>query len=349
MQDISGVVLITTLVMTIGFPDPAPAQNAPAKAVLTAKAVLVVHGGAGTITTENTPESRRQEIEDKLKEALAAGHEILAAGGSSLDAVVSAVSILENSPLFNAGRGAVLTDAGIVELDASIMDGKSLEAGAVASVRYTRNPISLARAVMEQSNHVLLSGDGADNFARHIGMESVPNEYFHTERRVEQFEEYQKRLKEEAEDAGALLEAGKHRKHGTVGAVAVDNDGNLAAATSTGGTSFKKWGRIGDSPIVGAGTYADNQTCAVSATGTGEYFIRGVLAYRVSALMQYSGLSIGQAVESVIHGTLDELGGNGGVIGLDREGNVAMAFNTAGMVRGYVDRDGEMHVAMFGP
>jgi len=332
--------VISTL--ALGLPDVASAQEAPPRVV------LVVHGGAGSISPENTPESRQQEVSDKLEEALMAGYHVLDEGGTSLDAVVAAVTIMEDSPIFNAGRGAVLTSAGTVELDASIMDGASRSAGGVAGVKRVKSPIALARAVMEQTDHVLLAGEGAEAFAAEIGMEMVDNEYFRTDRRVEQFESRKARLNDDTGDARILQSVRESGHYGTVGAAALDSEGNLAAATSTGGLSFKKWGRIGDSPIIGAGTYADNETCAISATGTGEYFIRGVLSFRISALMQHAGLSLEDAASSAIHGTLSEMGGDGGVIGLDRDGNVTMTFNTDGMYRGYVDAAGNTHVAMFG-
>lgn len=309
--------------------------------------VLVIHGGAGSIERENMSADMEAAYREKLEEALRTGNRALQAGQSSLDAVIAAITVMEDSPLFNAGHGAVLTSEGTVELDASIMEGKTLKAGAVASVKQAKNPITLARAVMEQSPHVLLAGDGADAFAREIGAQMVPNEYFRTDRRLEQYERYKQRS-DDTGDAGGRLEDLESRKYGTVGAAALDRSGNLAAGTSTGGTSFKRWGRVGDSPIIGAGTYADNATCAISATGTGEYFIRGALAFRISALMQYAGLSLPESAASVIHGTLSGMGGDGGVIGLDREGNVTMTFNTAGMFRGYVDDAGNVHVALFG-
>lgn len=307
-----------------------------------ARAVVVIHGGAGSITRDNMSVEREEAYREKIGEALRAGQEVVRNGGSSLDAVIAAITILEESPLFNAGRGAVLTSAGTVELDASIMDGRTRSAGAVASIQHVKSPIRLARAVMEQSPHVLLVGQGAESFAEEMEMEMVPNEYFRTDRRLDQY-----RQRDSDEKSGSLFLESDEHKYGTVGALALDRDGNLAAGTSTGGTAYKRWGRVGDSPIIGAGTYADNATCAVSATGTGEYFIRGVLAYRTSALMQYAGLTLAEAAASVIHGTLSEMGGDGGLIALDREGNVATPFNTSGMFRGYIDEAGNMHIAMF--
>ncbi len=343
MKDTSSnlVVVLTALTaLCAGLPGPVSSQH------LAPKGVLVIHGGAGSITADRMPEDRRQAYEEKLKEALTAGYGVLEEGGSSLDAVVATVTVMEDSPLFNAARGAVLTSAGLVELDASIMDGASRKAGAVASVKRASSPIRLARAVMEQSDYVLLVGDGADTFAREVGLKMVPNEHFRTNQRMEQYERYRERQSGDT-GAGTAAPLSETSPYGTVGAVALDRGGNLAAATSTGGTSYKKWSRVGDSAIIGGGTYADNETCAVSATGTGEYFIRGVLAFRISALMNYAGLSLQEAAASVIHGTLTSMGGDGGVIGLDRDGNVTMTFNTAGMFRGYADDEGNLHVAMF--
>lgn len=330
-----------TIVLVAGLLNPVAAQDP-------SRGVLVIHGGAGSIARENLSAASEAAYREMLEEALRAGYDALQNGRSSLDAVVAAIMIMEDSPLFNSGRGAVLTSEGTAELDASIMEGSELSAGAVASVKHAKNPITLARAVMEQSPYVLLAGDGADAFARSIGVEVVPNEYFRTDRRLEQYERYKQRESDDTGDAGGRIDDLESRKYGTVGAAAIDRDGNLAAGTSTGGTSYKKWGRVGDSPIIGAGTYADNATCAISATGTGEYFIRAAVAFRISALMQYAGLSLPESAASVIHGTLTQMGGDGGVIGLDREGNVTMTFNTAGMFRGYIDETGNVHVAMYG-
>lgn len=345
MQDtLRSLKTIFSILLLISWAHPGAAQVADPPP----KAVLVIHGGAGSINRDNMPAEREAAYREELEEALRAGYGVLQTGGTSLDAVIAAITIMEDSPLFNSGRGAVLTSAGTVELDASIMEGKTLNAGAVASVKHVKSPIRLARRVMEDSPHVLLVGDGAEAFAKEVGAEMVPNEYFRTEQRLEQYQRYKERQGNGTGDAGGVIGDMDARKYGTVGAAALDRDGNLAAGTSTGGTSFKKWGRVGDSPIIGAGTYADNATCAVSATGTGEYFIRGALAFRISALMQYAGLSLPESAASVIHGTLTEMGGDGGIIGLDREGNVAMTFNTDGMFRGYVDETGTVHVAMFG-
>ena len=278
---------------------------------------LVIHGGAGTITKEKMTSEKEAEYRGKIMEALTVGYKILERGDPSLDAVEAVVRIMEDSPLFNAGKGAVFTNAGTNELDASIMDGSTLQAGAVAGVKTVKNPISAAREVMEKTWHVMLSGDGADHFAKEQGLEIVDNNYFFTERRWK-----------------ALKKTQEVEKHGTVGCVALDINGNIAAGTSTGGLTNKRWGRIGDTPIIGAGTYANNETCGVSGTGQGEYFIRGNIAYDVSALMIYRSLTIKDASDQVID-KLSVSGGKGGLIAMDRNGNIAMSFNTEGMYRGY--------------
>jgi beta-aspartyl-peptidase (threonine type) len=282
------------------------------------KWVLVIHGGAGVILPGNISEEREQHIKDALNEALKEGGSILENGGSAMDAVTRAVTILEDDPNFNAGKGSVFTHEGTNEMDASIMDGSNLEAGAVSGVRRIRNPILAARAVLEKSKHVMLSGDGADEFAKDQGIEWVEPEYFYTERRFKSLE----RVKE------------KESKHGTVGAVALDMYGNLASATSTGGMTNKKYNRIGDSPIIGAGTYANNETCAVSCTGHGEYFMRYAVAYDLSARMIYGKLSLKDAASEIIQGVLKKAGGEGGLIAVDKDGNYVMEFNSAGMYRG---------------
>jgi len=300
------------------------------------KYAMVIHGGAGVINKdEMTPETRNEYIRI-LNQVLRVGDSILAHGGTCLDAVEKTIVIMEDSPLFNAGKGAVFTHEGIVELDASIMEGKSLKAGAIAAVRDIRNPIRVARAVMEKSEHVMLNGAGASQFAREQGFEPVDNSYFYTEKRYKSLQEL---LKKERE-------ATTNDKHGTVGCVALDAFGNLAAGTSTGGMMNKRYGRIGDSPIIGAGTYANNNTGAFSCTGHGEYYIRLGFSRDISALMEYKNLSVQEACQEEIR-KLTELGGTGGVIGLDRKGNIAMEFNTSGMFRGYVKSDGEKLIAIF--
>jgi len=294
---------------------------------------LVIHGGAGTILRDHMTPEMEAQYRSKLQEALDTGYSILERGGTSLDAVVATITVLEDSPLFNAGKGAVFTHDAGHELDASLMEGKTREAGAVAGTKHVKNPILLARKILEESPHVILSGDGADEFARSLGLEMVDQSYYDTPRRRKALDR--------------MLEKAKQDKYGTVGAVALDKDGNLAAGTSTGGMTNKHFGRIGDSPIIGAGTYADNRTCGVSCTGHGEYFIRAAVAYDVSARMAYLGESVEQAAETIIHGTLKEFGGSGGLIALDREGHVAMPFNTPGMYRGYRLSNGQAAVKIY--
>ena len=281
---------------------------------------LVIHGGAGTILKKNMSPEKEVAYTEKLTEALSTGYRILDSGGTSLDAVNAVINIMEDSPLFNAGKGAVLTEKGEAELDASIMEGKTLAAGAVAGVKHIKNPINLARLVMEKSPHVMMIGEGAEEFAKQNNYELVENKYFITEERWQQY------LK---------IKETQDQKHGTVGCVALDKNGNLAAGTSTGGMMMKKFGRVGDSPIIGAGTYASNNTCAVSATGHGEYFIRLGIARDISSLMEYKNYSLQQAADEVINIKLTKLGGTGGVIAIDKNGNVTMPFNTEGMYRGY--------------
>jgi L-asparaginase / beta-aspartyl-peptidase len=321
-------VLLVCLLLAL----PSAAQESPI--------AIAIHGGAGTILPEQMDDETEQTYRGALEEALRAGHAVLLAGGSSLDAVVAAVQVMEESPLFNAGRGAVYTAEETHELDASIMNGRTRDAGAVAAVRHVRSPIALARMVMDESPHVMLVGEGAETFAFENGMERVENSYFHTERRLEQLRR--------ARSAARIIEGNAGDRYlGTVGAVALDREGNLAAATSTGGMSNKKFGRVGDSPIIGAGTYADNETCAVSATGHGEYFIRGIIAYDVAAMMRYAGLSLSEAANAVIHGKLTDMGATGGIIAMDRFGRTSMPFNTAGMYRGQIDVNGALSVEIF--
>lgn len=309
---------------------------------------MVIHGGAGNFTLESIKD-RQAEMRSAMTDALTAGHRILAAGGSSLDAVQAAIVILEDSPEFNAGKGAVFTHEGTNELDASIMDGRTMMAGAVAGVKRVKNPIRLARLVMEKSPHVLMTGEGAEAFAKEQGgIEFVPESYFRTELRWQQLQRALER--EKAKQGAALRPQSGHSNQdayfGTVGAVALDRQGNLAAATSTGGTTNKRFGRVGDSPIIGAGTYASNRSCAISATGTGEYFIRFTVAHDICARVEYRGMSAQQAADSVVQEVLKQAGGDGGIVGLDRRGNIAMSFNTTGMNRGYIGEDGRP-VVMF--
>ncbi len=299
---------------------------------------LAVHGGAGTISPERITPEIEQKIRAGLQLAIEAGYAVLRAGGVSVDAVVAAVRVLEDDPLFNAGRGAVFTSAGTHEMDAAVMDGQTLRAGAVGGLKRVKNPIHLARAVMEKSAHVLLAGEGAELFADQVGLEMVDPKYFYTEERWQALERVRGKHMRALSDQD---------RHGTVGAVALDRDGNLAAATSTGGNTNKLPGRIGDTPIVGAGTYANNRTCAVSATGDGEYFIRAVAGHDLSALMEYRRISLNDAAQLVIR-KVTELGGSGGLIAIDGAGNIAMPFSTAGMYRGsIVDTAGQSAVAIY--
>ena len=301
---------------------------------------IAIHGGAGVISRASMTAENERAYRADLERALDAGFAVLEKGGASLDAVVAAVRILEDSPYFNAGHGAVFSHAGINELDAAIMDGASQKAGAIAGVRHVRNPIDLARMVMERTPHVLLSGEGAEEFALEQGVTLVPGSYFHTERRWKQLEDAQKSARTASiEDDISYF--------GTVGAVARDRNGNLAAATSTGGMTNKRWGRIGDSPIIGAGTYADNATCAVSATGSGEYFIRAVVAHEICARVRLSGVTAAEAARDVIHGKLKEIGGDGGVIVVDSKGALSLEFNTEGMFRAARDSGGRREIAIY--
>jgi beta-aspartyl-peptidase (threonine type) len=303
---------------------------------------LVVHGGAGTIDRATMTPEKEKAYRLGLEQSLQAGAAILKKGGSSLDAVEEVVRILEDNPLFNAGRGSVFTSAGTNELDAAIMDGKTLRAGAVASVKHIKNPIILARLIMEKTSHVMLDSDGAEALAKKNGLELVDQKYFFTERRWQELQ----RAKKAENPRGQSSATPPEKDHGTVGAVALDQHGNLAAATSTGGTNNKYPGRVGDSPIIGAGTYANNATCAVSATGDGEYFIRAAVAHDVSALVEYKGLSVGDAAEAVL-AKVGQLGGTGGMIALDRGGNIAMPFNTSGMYRGTIDPAGHLQIEIY--
>ncbi len=308
---------------------------------LATEPVLVLHGGAGVQAADLDPQAQA-EARAAMERALRAGHAVLAGGGSAVDAVAATLSVMEDAPMFNAGRGAVFTHDGRNELDAAIMDGATGQAGAIAGVHRVRNPIQLARAVMQHSPHVMLVGDGAEQFAREQGVALVDPAYFRTDKRWQQL---QKALKEEAAgQAHSELETAKH--FGTVGALALDRQGRLAAGTSTGGMTNKRYGRVGDSPVIGAGTYADAR-CAVSGTGWGEYYLRAVAAYDICARMKYAGQSLAQAAETVIDQQIPAAGGNGGAIALDAQGNAAFPFNTEGMYRGRIGADGVPHVAIF--
>lgn len=305
---------------------------------------LAIHGGAGVISSDAMSDDEDAAYREALHEALDAGYAVLEDGGTSLEAVEAAIMVMEDNPLFNAGHGAVFTSDDRVELDASIMDGATRNAGALTGVTTVRNPIQLARTIMHESPHVMMAGEGAEVFADGFDLERIDNEYFHTERRLQQAREAR------SNDATSSLRLSEDMDAplGTVGAVALDRDGNLAAGTSTGGMTNKQFGRVGDSPIIGAGTYADNATCAVSSTGHGEYFIRSVVAHDIAARMQHGGQALVDAADAVIHDALPDLGGTGGVISLDAEGTVAMPFNTEGMYRASIDADGERVVRIYG-
>ena len=311
---------------------------------------IVIHGGAGTILKKNMTPEREAEYKAKLEEAIMLGYNILKNGGSSLEAVTKTINVMEDSPLFNAGKGAVFTNAETNELDASIMDGKTLNAGAVAGVTNVKNPIDLALAVMDKSEHVMLAGKGAESFAEEQGLEIVDPSYFFTESRFNSLQRIKDREKTELDhDAkSAYYDSDlKDYKFGTVGCAALDKNGNLAAGTSTGGMTNKRYGRIGDAPIIGAGTYANNATCAVSSTGWGEYFIRAMVAHDISALMEYKGLSLKEAARIVIQEKVAGLGGDGGIVAVDKDGNITMEFNTAGMYRASIKSNEDLKIGIY--
>jgi len=354
--------VITWMLASTALP---AAATAPVKPdTLTSRYGIVIHGGAGTINQASMTAAQQQAYETTLKAAVDAGYQVLASGGSSLDAVTAAVVIMEDSPLFNAGKGAVYTYEGGHELDASVMRGDTLQAGAIAGVRTVKNPVLLARAVMEHSDHVLLAGAGAELFAKEQGLQLVPNQYFDTEFRWQALqkakqlmEQQQQKLPQQArvQSAAPLNQLrlspqwSAEWNMGTVGAVALDQQGNLAAATSTGGMTAKRYGRIGDSPLIGAGNFADNQSCAVSATGHGEFFIRYRVAADICARVKYAGISAAVAAEQVIQQELKPLGGSGGVIVMDRQGNISWPFNTQGMYRAKRSQGQAAEVAIFAP
>ncbi len=300
---------------------------------------IAIHGGAGTILRSSMTPELQTQYEDGLRSALHTGYSILEAGGSSLDAVAAAVASLEDFPLFNAGKGSVFNNAGNHEMDACIMNGKNLEAGAVCGISNVKNPVLVARVVMEHSGHVLLSGMGAEDYARSMGMAFEQDDYFYTTQRYQQWQNAV------AEDRVQLDHSDK--KFGTVGAVALDIEGNLAAATSTGGMTNKKYGRIGDSPIPGAGTYANNDTCAISCTGHGELFIRAVVAHDISCLMAYKNLSLTDACDIVVHDKLVKIAGEGGLVAIDKHGNIYMPFNSEGMYRACRNNNGKYEVSIY--
>ncbi|MFT4202475.1 MAG: isoaspartyl peptidase/L-asparaginase [Chitinophagaceae bacterium] len=313
------------------------------------KYVLLIHGGAGTINRKNLTPEKEAAYKDGLLKALQAGYAKIQTGATSIDAVQAAINVLEDNPLFNAGKGAVFTHDGKNEMDASIMNGKTLEAGAVAGVTVIKNPINAARAVMEKTEHVMLVGKGAEVFAREVGLEIVDPSYFWTQDRWNGLQKALKQDSAKAAQNGKLGRSGiqnRDDKFGTVGCVALDNQGNLAAGTSTGGMTDKKYGRVGDSPIIGAGTYANNQTAAVSCTGWGEFYIRTAVAHTISDLMEFKGDNVRDAARTALE-RMAALGGDGGIIAIDKDGHIATPFNTDGMYRGAVTADGKFEIAIF--
>ena len=304
---------------------------------------IAIHGGAGTILKELMTPEKEQGYRSSLQNSLDAGYRLLEEGCTAIEAVEMAVASLEDSPLFNAGKGSVFTSEGTHEMDASIMDGSSLEAGAVSSISGVKNPIQLSRMVMEQSDHVFLTGKGAEEFAKQMKCEFRDEKYFYDEFRHKQWLEIKDSDKFQLDHSGK-----KEQKFGTVGAVALDEYGNIAAATSTGGMTNKKYGRVGDSPMIGAGTYANNKTCAVSCTGSGEFFIRAVVAYDISCLMEYKGLTLADACQEVVQNRLKKINGDGGLIAIDAKGNITMEFNTEGMYRGRKNAHGINEVSIYG-
>lgn len=329
------------LAMNLACESPSAPQNDTARP----QVALVIHGGAGSIRKGKLTAEQEAAYHKSLETALNTGFDVLLHGGKSVDAVIAAISVLEDSPLFNAGKGAVFTHDGRNELDASIMTGEDLRAGAVAGVTRVKNPIKAAFAVMTASGHVMLAGEGADKFAAQRGLDMVDPSYFVDSARYQQF---LRQKKASSGGDGASITRHEDKKFGTVGAVALDQSGNIAAGTSTGGMSDKRFGRIGDSPIIGAGTYANNKTCGISSTGWGEYFIRLVVAHDISALMAYGKLSLQEAADSVVMKKLPRMGGDGGVIGLDNKGNITMTFNTDGMFRGYIRSKGDAKTFLYG-
>ena len=313
------------------------------------KISIAIHGGAGTILKEDMTPELEEAYRGALKEALDAGYAVLEIGGTAVNAVKAAVVVMEDNTLFNAGKGAVFTKKGLNELDAAIMNGSTLDAGAIAGVRNIRNPVELAAEVMLYSGHVFLSGKGANDFAIKQGIKLEPDEYFYSDYRYDQWREIRDSdLYQLDHKKDRLVGLMKDKKFGTVGAVACDGDGNIAAATSTGGMTNKRFGRIGDSPMIGAGTYANNKTCAISCTGHGEIFIKAVAAYDVSCLMEYKNMSLQQACEEVVMKKLVAMHGEGGLIGMDAKGNAALVFNSLGMYRGLKDSDGVNRIAIYG-
>lgn len=349
---ISTVLLFAVLVVSVAGQKGGHAEIKQLQGPQNPRLAFVIHGGAGVITRGSMSPEKEKAYKTKLEEVVLAGYKALQSGKSSLEAVEIALRMMEDSPLFNAGKGAVFTADGKNELDASIMDGKTLAAGAVAGLHHVKNPITLARAVMEKSPHVMMVGDGAEKFAKEQNIDLVDEKYFWTQ---ERWDALQKILQQEKEKAATPRPKGMsqnfaeipYNKFGTVGAAALDKDGNLAAGTSTGGMTNKKYGRVGDAPIIGAGTYANNETCAISATGWGEFFIRLGVARDICSLMEYRAMPIQNAADMVIHTKLQKLGGDGGIIGLDKFGNIAISFNSEGMYRAYINGEGKPVVEIY--
>jgi L-asparaginase / beta-aspartyl-peptidase len=362
MKQITSLLLLFILVVlptALISQKPAPPETPQLQGPQNPRLGFVIHGGAGVITRASLTPEREKEFRQKLEEALTAGYKALQAGRTAMDAVEVAVRIMEDSPLFNAGKGAVFTNDGRNELDASVMDGKTLAAGSVAGLTRVKNPITLARAVMEKSEHVMMVGEGAEKFALTQKIELVDPKYFWTQHRWDALQQILKEEKSKVESPRSNVQTSKpgglsaaaagppSNRFGTVGAVALDKDGNLAAGTSTGGMTNKRFGRVGDAPIIGAGTYANNATCAVSATGWGEYFIRLGVARDISSLMEYRAITVQSAADMVIKQKLQKLGGDGGIIALDKFGNIGISFNSEGMYRAYINRDGKPVVEIY--
>jgi len=347
-------VLFIILIFFISFSCKNQEEPASKEKVATIKQnafAIIIHGGAGTILKENLSIEKEKAYKLKLEAAVRTGYAILKNGGTSQQAVVKTIQVMEASPLFNAGKGAVFTHKETNELDASFMDGETLNAGAVAGVMNVKSPIELAVKIMTDSEHVMLSGSGASAFAKEKGLEMVDPSYFYTERRFKSLQRIKNSIKTELnkdDKKAAFYDSDiKNAKFGTVGCVALDKNGNIAAGTSTGGMTNKRWGRIGDAPIIGSGTYANNKTCGVSSTGWGEYFIRSQVAYDISAQMEYKNRSLKEATKDVIQNKLTKLGGTGGVVALDKNGNMSFEFNTAGMYRASMNDAGQLVVKIY--
>jgi len=346
MKNISSLLISTILLLLCNCNSP---QKAPAGTIGSNSFAIVIHGGAGGIQRENFTDEQQKAYANKLQEALDEGYAVLENGGISLNAVQAAIKIMEDSHLFNAGKGAVYNNDGNQEMDAAIMDGKTLNSGAIAGVNHIKNPILAARIVMDSSKHVMLSGRGAEMMAKKYGIEMVDSTYFFTVKRLKQLRAIQEKETKHLENNAFMIKNQliDDHKYGTVGAVAIDKSGNIAAGTSTGGMTNKKYGRIGDVPIIGAGTYANNLTCGISATGMGEFFIRTVAAHEVSNLIQYKGINPAEALHEVLFNQIGPLGGEGGMILLDKKGDIYWDFNSTGMFRGYRKSDGSISVEMF--